>query len=192
MRDANARIHLQVLRNVALALKGDASERRSVLLVSEGHPIEPAGDGRMNEADARIRDDFRDVLRNAALANVAIYGIDPTGLDVRLTPIATSFSDRANAADAQEVGANLADNKARRRYGSVGQLADSTGGVMTLDRNTLDANLPRLLQDSRRYYRLAYVQPDVASDDRNEERRIEVKVRRERVEVRARKAYLPR
>ena len=58
MRDANARIHLHVLRNVALALKGDASERRAVLVVSEGHPIEPAGGGRRNEPDARIRDEL--------------------------------------------------------------------------------------------------------------------------------------
>lgn len=192
VRDANARIHLQVLRNIALALKGSATERRAILVLSEGHPIEPPGDGRMNEPDSRIRDDFREVLRQSALANVAIYGINPTGLDVRLTPIATSSSERANAAAAQAVGANLAEINATRRHGSVGQLADSTGGIMTLDRNTLDADLPRLLQDSRRYYRLAYVQPDVASGERDKERRIEVKVLRKHVEVRARKLYLPR
>jgi VWFA-related protein len=190
-RDVATRIHLQVMRDVALALKGSASERRAVLVISEGQAIEPPGDGRMNEADARIRDDFRDVLRQAALANVATYGVNPTGLDIRSTPIATSHLDSANAAAAQAEAARVAQDRTKRRFGSVGQLADSTGGIMTLDRNSLEANLPRLLQDSRRYYRLAYVQPDVASGDRDKERRIEVKVLRERVEVRARKTYLP-
>ena len=96
------------------------------------------------------------------------------------------------AAAAQAAGETVAEGMSTRRHGSVGQLADSTGGIMTLDRNDLEANLPRLLQDSRRYYRLAYVQPDVASGEREKERRIEVKVLREHVEVRARKVYLPR
>ena len=67
MPDVTARIHLQVLRDVALALKGDASERRAVLVVSEGQPIQPPGDGRRNEPDARVREDFLDVLRQTAL-----------------------------------------------------------------------------------------------------------------------------
>jgi len=192
MPDVTSRIHLQVLRDVALALKSNASERRAVLVVSEGHPIQPPGDGRRNEPDARIRDDLLDVLRQTALANVAVNGINPTGLEARSGTVATSDLDSANATAAQAQGARVAEDRAHRRYGSVGQLADSTGGLMTLDRNSLDANLPRLLQDSRRYYRLAYVQPDVAEGERDKTRRIEVKVLRERVEVRARKAYLPR
>lgn len=191
MPDVTARIHLQVLRDVALALTGDASERRAVLVVSESQPIQPPGDGRRNEPDARIRDDFLDVLRQAALANVAVYGINPTGLDARNSPVATSGLDSANAAAAQAEGARVAEGSAVRRHGILGQLADSTGGLMTLDRNGLGANLPRLLQDSRRYYRLAYVQPDVALGERNKARSIEVRVLRERVDVRARKSYLP-
>jgi len=103
-----------------------------------------------------------------------------------------TYGDRENAAAAQALGANLTEDKATRRFGSIGQLADSTGGTMTVDRNALGADLSRLLQDSRRYYRLAYVQPDVAPNERDKQRRIEVKVLRENVDVRARKAYLPR
>lgn len=190
--DVLARIHLQVLRNVALALQGSASERRAVLVISEGHFIQPPGDGRLNEPDPRVLDDFFDVIRQAALANIAVYGINPTGLEARGAPVATASSDSANAAAAQAEGSRVADDSARRRHGTVGQLADITGGIMTVDRNVLDANLPRLLQDSRRYYRLAYVQPDGVAGSRDTPRRIDVKVLRPGVEVRFRRAYLPK
>ena len=190
--DVRARVHLQVLRNVALALQGSASERRAVLVISEGHLIHPPGDGRLNEPDARVLDDFFDVVRQAALANVAVYGINPTGLETRNAPVANAATDSGNAAAAQAEGSRVADDSARRRHGTVGQLPDITGGPMTIDRNALDANLPRLLQDSRRYYRLAYVQPDGVALGRDTPRRIDVKVLRPGVEVRFRRAYLPK
>jgi VWFA-related protein len=191
MRDAAARIHLQVLRNVALAVKNTAAERRAVLVIGEGHPIEPPGDGRLEEPDARILEDFHDVLRQAAVANIAIYGINPTGLQPPSAHAPLSSGGRIDTGAGQTVAASVALDMTFRRYGSIGLLADSTGGTMTIDRNNLDADLPGLLQDSRRYYRLAYVQPDVPLEERNKERRIEVRVLRDHVQVRARKAYLP-
>lgn len=186
-----ARIQLEVLGNVAAGTIGTASERRAVLLISEGNPMQLMGDGRLNEPDRRIREDFLSVLRSAALANIAVYGVNPTGLQARSSPIATSYVDSANAAAAQGEAAIVAEGPTLRRHGSVGQLAVSTGGLMTVDRNALAANLPQLFQDSRRYYRLVYVQPDVAPSDRGKARQIDVKVLRPRVDVRARKAYLP-
>lgn len=185
------RIQLEVLGNVASGMIGTASERRAVLLVSEGNPMQLLGDGRLNQPDTRIRDDFLSVLRLAALANIAVYGVNPTGLEARSAPIATSYVDSANAAAAQAEAAMVAEGQTLRRHGSVGQLAASTGGLMTVDRNALTANLPQVLQDSRRYYRLVYVQPDVEPGERGKVRQIEVRVLRPRIDVRARRVYLP-
>lgn len=195
-RDANARIHLQVIRNVARAMEGDPAERRAVLVIGEGHFMEP-GTGRPGDPDPRVFEDFNDVVRAAALANVAIYGVNPTGLVVggQLRVAGQSrfgATDKDVALTSSVMASQLAEGMSARRHGSVGRLADSTGGILTIDRNALDADIPRLMQDSRQYYRLAYVQPDVNPADSSKERRIEVKVLREGVDVRSRKAYRPR
>ena len=46
--------------------------------------------------------------------------------------------------------------------------------------------------DSRQYYRVTYLQPDVSSRNRKEFRQVLVRVRRAGVVVRARERYVPR
>src|SRR5690606_6946512 len=76
-----ARIALDVIADAAESLRADAAERRSLLLFSEGHQIaqaEPALNARADVRDVYLR--FLEVLRQAALANVVMYTLDPRGL----------------------------------------------------------------------------------------------------------------
>lgn len=183
----NTRRLLQVLRSVAGQLEGESPERRAVLVLSEGRlPIEPESQTR----DHGMVEDYRDVVRQAALSNIVIYGVDPRGL---LAPQpALGSSTRDSVAVAGTTAEAYAASSAARRYGAVGLLALSTGGQMIIDNNAPDAGLPRLLQDSRQYYGLAYTQPDLAPGEARRSRRIEVKVLRDGAKVRARSAYVPR
>jgi VWFA-related protein len=183
----NTRRLLQVLRSVGGSLQGESPERRAVLVLSEGRlPIEPESQSR----DHALVDDYRGVVRQAALSNIVIYGVDPRGL--LAPPPAPGTSTRDSVAVAGSTAEARAASSAARRYGAVGLLALSTGGQMIIDENAPDAGLPRLLQDSRQYYRLAYPQPDLAPGEAPRPRRIEVKVLRDGAKVRARSSYVPR
>ena len=90
-------------------------------------------------------------------------------------------------------GGTTADSMAQRRFGSLGMIAAHTGGTLTVDTNDLGADIPRMIRDSRQYYRLAYVQPEPAEGKKQPQtRRIELKVERRGVDVRARQQYVPR
>ena len=76
--------------------------------------------------------------------------------------------------------------------GSLAVLALNTGGIQTRWTNDLTANLSRMIEDSRQYYRLAYAQPDPPPGKSQPlTRSIKVKVSRGGVEVRARQRYAP-
>lgn len=185
-----ARAAFDVIRSVADSLKGDASERRTMVLVSEGHQVLPDGVGRLND-DPAVLAMYLDVIRDAALANVAIYAIDPRGL-IAPTPGMGAGGGIASAMAASMNG-GAAASMARRRFGSLGTIAMHTGGTLTVDTNDLTADIPRIVRDGRQYYRVVYVQPEPAEgQDQPRTRAIEVKVERRGVEVRARQRYTPR
>ncbi|BCS34515.1 hypothetical protein TBR22_A37430 [Luteitalea sp. TBR-22] len=184
---------MEVLGHVAESVRSDAAERRAILLVSEGH------DGFVQERNVRLTPlgqatftDYLEVLREAALSNVAIYTVDPRGLRAPGT---------AHIPSAQMVNMGGSDSPQFTQatqisngeiFGSLSMLARNTGGVQTLWTNDLTKVFPQLLQDSRQYYRLAYAQPEPAAGKKQpESRSIEVKVARRGVEIRARQRYAP-
>lgn len=161
-----------------------------MVLVSEGHQVLPDGVGRLND-DPAVLAMYLDVIRDAALADVAIYAIDPRGL-IAPTPGMGAGGGIASAMAASMNG-GAAASMARRRFGSLGTFAMHTGGTLTVDTNDLTADIPRIVRDSRQYYRVAYVQPEPAEGKvQPRTRAIEVKVERRGVEVRARQRYTPR
>jgi VWFA-related protein len=182
--ELNARIALQVIGDVVTEMQGDASERRAIVLVSEGHSVLPEGT-RRDDNNVGVRDAYMALLRDAALANVAVYAIDPRGL-------VAGFASTGNILGAM-TAESVAGSLAGRRFGSLGRLASHTGGLLTVDSNHLHKDIPRILQDSRQYYRLVYVQPEPEPGKAHPEtRRIDVKVSRPGVQVRARQQYVPR
>lgn len=188
-----ARVALEVIRNVADVLAADALERRAVVVVSEGHPGFGETPGVREPLEWQlIREEYRRVLRAAAFANVAVYGIDPRGLTAG-APIRAPGGDGIAAAVAAQAAQTGADVMLGRYYGSLGLLAMNTGGTLTVDTNDHGKRIPQIMRDSRQYYRLAYVQPDPeAGQPQPATRRITVKVERPGVEVRARQLYAPR
>jgi VWFA-related protein len=177
---------LDVLNSVATALKGDASERRTVVVVSEGRlALDPERD-----TDRDMLQDYRDVVRAAALSNIVVHGVDPRGLLAPQPAPATGQQTSVEAA--RGMAENRAASNAARRFGALGLVAASTGGQMVIDHNAPDAGLSQVIRESRQYYRLAYIQSDIPPGDRARPRTITVRVAREDVQVRARSAYVPR
>lgn len=59
---------MQVLREVAAAVRGDTAERRAVFLLSEGHKL-PGDEGRLDDHPGPFLD-YLEVLRAAAVRTV--------------------------------------------------------------------------------------------------------------------------
>jgi VWFA-related protein len=114
---------------------------------------------------------LKQVFRDAQRANVNIYPIDPGGLegpkdfDVMPEPSRTITA-------------------ATEWYQTV---AENTGGVAIVNRNDFDTATPRILDENGTYYLIGYESPNLKTDGLF--RKIDVKVNRPRVTVRARSGY---
>jgi VWFA-related protein len=160
---------MEVLKRALDAL-GTTRGRKAVVLVSKGfiHDQETRG--------------FRDVTEAARRANVAIYFVDARGL---LATTSNFTAAEGSPTDARDIGATFADI-ALDAEGAV-SIAESTGGFAIRNTNDLGSGLVRVSRESRSYYLIGYVPTTDRADGKF--RRIEVKVKRPGVRVRARRGY---
>ncbi|MCA1561352.1 MAG: VWA domain-containing protein [Acidobacteria bacterium] len=75
----------------------------------------------------------------------------------------------------------------RRPSDTLHQLADNTGGQALLNTNSFDSVLGQVVREASAFYLLGYVSPNTAVDGRFH--KIRVRLRRDGLEVRARKGY---
>ncbi len=187
-----ALVNLRVISNAARVMGRGPLERRTIVVVSEGQQIY-IGEwfGGMADRCLEARTAYDDVVAATALTNTAVYGIDPRGLTVA-NPVISASTDRAVAEAAGQTVVTATDALEGRYHGSLGLMATSTGGTLRTDRNDLTGGIDEMIRDSRQYYRLAYLQPDVPDDKSGKPRRIDVSVTRRDVDIRARRRYMPR
>jgi len=143
--------------------------RKSVVLVSSGLIKDPYLQG------------FRRVVEASSRANAAIYFLDARGLEV----IPGEAAEYGVALSSIDLGFAIT-SMTLESQGSEGLAAD-TGGFTVKNRNDLLSGLRQIAQETRSYYLLGYSPPSARAD--GEFRKIEVKVRRKGMEVRARKGY---
>ncbi len=145
-------------------------DRKALVLVSEGFVYDPAEQG------------YRRVVEAARRANAAIYFVDTRGLANLPSSYTAEFGAQV---DEKNMMAALADTT-QDAEGAV-SLSHDTGGFAVSDTNDLESGVTRIGRESSSYYLLGYSPGSVPRDGRF--RRIEVKVRRPGVVVRARRGY---
>jgi VWFA-related protein len=188
-RAFNARNTLDTLKNVAEWFSSVRGRRKSILFVSEGidydiHDAIPSN-GSNHLGASMVLDATRDVIAAATRSNVSIYGIDPRGLtdlgdesiEIQAFPDDTSLG----------IGPGSLRNELQLSQDSLRVLSDETGGFAIVNRNDVAGGFERIVADNSSYYVLAYYPPD-PRPARNH--RIQVKVTRPGVTVRARKGYI--
>jgi VWFA-related protein len=188
-RAFNARNTLQTLRSVADWFASVRGRRKAIIFLSEGidydlNELIPQN-GSTHQAASQIIDETRDTIAAATRSNVAIYGIDPRGLtdlgddtiEIQAFPDDTSLG----------IGQGSLFNEVRTAQDSLRVLSEETGGFAVVNRNDFSGAFDRLVRDNSTYYVLAYYPPD-ARPGRNH--RIDVRVTRPGVTVRARKGYI--
>ena len=125
--------------------------RKGVLLISQGFPR--IGD----TADA-----IREFMLTAQRHNIAVYTVDPCGLE---TDAGCTRTTRQN----------------------LRSMAEETGGFATINSNAPDAAVDRMLAETGTYYLLGYYSPAAPNDGKRH--RISVTTRVPDVEIRAREGY---
>jgi VWFA-related protein len=110
------------------------------------------------------------MAKAAGLANLTIHVVDPVGLETL---------------DHSPLGGASVDTMMTRQA-DLHVPADMTGGRTVLNTNTPEASVPAILDESQSYYLLGFSASDAASSALH---RIEVRVNRPGVQVRARGGY---
>jgi VWFA-related protein len=165
------RASLSTLKSVAETLIDGPERRKALVYIGRGIALDYSnvttqiGPGASGFLEGAI---FHDVLEyemgkifeHAQRANVAVYAIDPTGLDVE------------------------PDNR-RRDY--LETLAANTGGIAVTDSNEFEPGVARIYQENSTYYLLGY---EPAEPPRpGAFRAVDVRVNRPGLTVRARNGY---
>jgi VWFA-related protein len=121
--------------------------------------------------------DYRDVMDVANANNVSFYPVDARGLaavdrDINEDPVLGPAAEISLVQD---------------RVESLRTLADNTDGLAVVDTNDLDKGFQRIVDDMTSYYLLGYYSTNMALDGKV--RKIRVRVKRDGVDVRARRSY---
>jgi VWFA-related protein len=122
-------------------------------------------------------DYIREIMDDANRWNASFYTIDPRGLPVFDTPLGPDPPPPPH----------VQFDLVRQRHDNMRMLADNTDGLAVMNSNDLDAGLKRISDDLTSYYLLGYYTTNTAHDGKF--RRIDVKVSRPEVDVRARRGY---
>ena len=184
-RGRDARASLDALRNISNYVAGIHGRRKAIVYLSEGIDYDIYDFN--NRESTTIQDAMREVIASATRANVSIYGIDPRGL--------TQLADESMEAtggfpDDQLMNLSMQSFQDELRLSQISlrSLAEETGGYASVNSNDFTRAWERVVADNSSYYVLGYYPKNEKRDGRF--RKIEVKVRREGVEVRTRKGYV--
>jgi VWFA-related protein len=162
-------ITLDVLQRAVLSL-AQGKGRKSLILVSEGFIY-----------DMQL-DEFKRVLHAARTANVAIYFLDTRGLGGLPSTFSAEFGPPT---DPRDIGSSFLDTMMEGEGSET--LADESGGFTVKNTNDLGAGIQRIANESRAYYMLGYSSTNPEKDGKW--RKIQVKVNRKGLTVRARRGY---
>jgi VWFA-related protein len=162
-------ITLDTLQRAVLSLS-QGNGRKSLILVSEGFIYD------MN------LDEFKRVLHAARRSNAAIYFLDTRGLGGLPVQFSAEFGPPT---DPRDIGSAFLDTMMESE--GAENLADESGGFTVKNTNDLAGGIAKIANESRAYYMVGYSSSNLAKDGKW--RKIQVKVNRKGVEVRARKGY---
>lgn len=183
-RGYNARTSLDSLRRLADYMAGVSGRRKALVLFSEGIDYDITDPFNNQDATA-VQQASREAIAAATRANVAVYGIDPRGL----TQLGDDMIEVASLPEDPQLrlGASAFQDELRLAQDSLRVLSSETGGFAVVNRNDFDGAFDRIVADNSSYYVLGYYSTNTRRDGRF--RRIDVKVSRPGLTVRARKGY---
>ena len=159
--------------------------RKALLFISEG--LDYDIHDYVNNRDAfAVHEAVRDTVSSATRANVNIYSIDPRGL----TSLGDELIEVRGLPDDPNLnlGPTSLRDELQLSQNSLRILAEDAGGFAIVDSNDISAAFGRIAADNSRYCVLGYCSTNERRDSRF--RKIEVRLSRPGLIVRARKGYV--
>jgi hypothetical protein len=183
----NAQRALQAIESVANWLRDVQGRRKALLYVSEGIDYDIYTPFNLAPSGSTIVAEAQDAIGAAMRSNVNVYGIDPRGLSQFSGLLSIgSMSDYPQLEYGTFRGAL---RELRLSQESLISLSDETGGLAIVNAGDLRGGLGRIVLDNSRYYLLGYRSD--ATRWRGGFVKIDVRVKRPDVTVRARRGFLP-
>lgn len=197
-----AHVAFSTARDIVTQLEKVTNRRKAVVWVSNGFDFNPFEKQRSGEdpiyggrfgqsqeegqeinrtfnqgtqfADADLARELADLTRAANRANATFYTIDPRGL--------VAGQDLDETVDPSDFAQHI-----RKTQDSLRVLADETGGIAIVNQNNFDKGLKRIDAETSDYYVVGYYSNN--PDPTRKTRKIEVKVKREGLNVWSRTSY---
>src|SRR5688500_2402611 len=149
--------------------------RKTVILLSEGLPINMYSVIDVSGAtESRAGDIAKEAMRAALRGNVAVYPVDPKGLNVD-----GGGGEEMDIPTVTTTPGGVASLRA---------IAEVTGGFALANSNNFDNAFERIVRENSTYYILGYYSTNEKRDGGY--RRLNVRVKRPGLQVRARNGYL--
>ena len=196
---------LSTLRRAAEFLAAVPQRRKTLVYVSTGIPFDPEAaaeivlarpraDGEMispiarQNLHTRLRHELEGVFREAQRANINIYSVDPSGLGGMERAVQQSLAlGSAFGPVPPEQRLQVASRQSTLHADMLRTVADNTGGRAFLNTNEFGTAVVQIFRENSSYYLLGH--RPVQARREGSFTRIEVKVNRPDVEVRARNGY---
>src|SRR5688572_19855971 len=183
-RGQNARTTMDQIEKLAEFMAGVRGRRKALILVSEGISYN-VYDVIGNTSASMVVQETADAIGAATRGNVAIYAIDPRGLDafsetIEIGGVPTDDPGFSPTASLQ--------NASRLSQESLRVLAAETGGFASVNRNDFADAFARLVRENSTYYVLGFYPANERRDGRF--RKLEVRVNRAGAMVRSRRGYV--
>jgi VWFA-related protein len=175
---------LRALENISEWVGSIRGRRKAIVYLSEGIDYD-VYDFQKHEATT-VQDAMREVIANATRSNVSIYSVDPRGL-TNMGEDSMEASGGFPDDPLLSLGMNSFNDELRLAQQSLRSLSEDTGGYASVNSNDFSNAWTRVVSDNSAYYVLGYYPKNEKRDGRF--RKIEVKVKRDGVEVRSRKGY---
>jgi VWFA-related protein len=187
-RAANARRALDAIENISGWLSDVQGRRKALLFFSEGFDYDIYQPFDIARESSLVLAETQEAMAAAQRANVNVYGIDPRGMSQFGEMIAINDRSDYPQLDYGTFRGQLRELLLAQE--SLISLSDETGGIPIVNSGDLAGGLARIVLDNSRYYMLGYYS-DSARWSRNRFLKIEVRVKRPGLRVRARKGFLP-
>jgi VWFA-related protein len=185
--DIRVRETLDSLRAIARYLAGYPG-RKNLLWVSSSFPLTIGPDPDDKFVGMRMyQSQMDEVARALADAKVAVYPMDPAGVEVSNYFKASSRPRKVGTAGSMNASLNREDNDRFNRESTMQQVADQTGGRICVNNNDLAQCVKRAINDGTSYYELGYY-PD-STEWRGEFHQITVKTKQSGVHLSYRAGY---
>lgn len=197
-----AQVAFSTARDIVTQLERITNRRKAVVWVSNGFDFNPFENQRLGEdpiyggrqgqtreegqeinrtmnqgqqfSDADLARELGDLTRSANRANATFYTIDPRGL--------VAGQDLDETVDPTDFQTHI-----RKTQDSLRVLAEETGGIAIVNQNNFDKGLKRIDAETSDYYVVGYYSSN--PDPLKRTRKIEVKVKREGLNVWSRTSY---